>query len=78
MKDLLFCTRGTLGTSAVAHTSGASVVNSGQTTKIPTTNKFSHYGNNLRLAYNDYSTSLASAGTTPEHAFIRNVGKGTI
>ena len=76
--DLLFCTRGTLGTSAVAHTSGASVVNSGQTTKIPTTEKFSHYGDNLRLAYNDYSTSLASAGTTPEHAFIRNVGKGTI
>ena len=76
--DLLFCTRGTLGTSAVEHTSGASVINSGQTTKIPTVDKFSHYGDGLRLAYNDSGISLSATGTTPEHAFIRNVGKGTI
>jgi len=76
--NLLFCTRGTLGTSIKAHTSGDTVINNGPTTKIPTVDKFSHYGDGLRLAYNDSGISLTAAGTTPEHAFIRNAGKGTI
>jgi hypothetical protein len=75
---LIGVTRGTLGTSPKAHSIGDQIWNAGPSTRIPTTQKFSHYGDNLRLAYNDYSTSLASAGTTPEHAFIRSAGKGTI
>ena len=74
----MFCTRGTLGTSIKAHTSGDTVINNGPTTKIPTVDKFSHYGDGLRLAYNDSGISLSATGTTPEHAFIRNAGKGTI
>ena len=76
--NLLFCTRGTLGTSAKAHTSGATVINSGATTRIPTLEKFSHYGDNLRMAYNDSGISLSAAGISPEHAFIRNAGQGSI
>ena len=76
--NLLYCTRGTLGTSAKAHDSGATVVNSGPTTRIPTLEKFSHYGDNLRMAYNDSGTSLSAAGNSPEHAFIRNAGQGSI
>ena len=76
--NLLYCTRGTLGTSAKAHNSGATVVNSGPTTRIPILDKFSHYGDNLRMAYNDSGTSLSATGTTPEHAFIRNAGPGSI
>ena len=72
---LKFCTRGTKGTSALAHSTGA-VVEAEEV--IPTVEKFSHYGDGLRLAYNDSGVSLASAGTTPEHAFIRNAGAGTI
>ena len=78
---LKFCTRGTLGTSIQAHTSGAEVVNSGPRTRIPTVDKFHHYGNNLRLAYNDSGMSLTehvAVPQTPEHRFIRNAGKGTI
>ena len=79
--NLLFCTRGTLGTTAKAHTSGDTVINTGQSTRIPTTEKFSHYGNGLRLAYNDSGYSLTEhvyVPQTPEHAFIKNAGKGTI
>jgi hypothetical protein len=76
--NLLYCTRGTLGTSAKAHTSGSTIVHSGPSTRIPTLEKFSHYGDNLRMAYNDSGTSLSAAGTTPEHAFIRNAGPGSI
>ena len=75
---LVGVTRGTLGTSSRAHSTGDQIWNTGPTTQIPTTEKFSHYGNGLRLAYNDSGVSLASAGTTPEHAFIRDAGKGTI
>ena len=75
---LIGVTRGTLGTSPKAHSIGDEIWDTGPSTRIPTLEKFSHYGDGLRLAYNDYSTSLASAGTTPEHAFIRSVGKGTI
>ena len=77
----MFCTRGTLGTSAIAHTNGDTVVNSGASTRIPTVAKFSHYGNGLRLAYNDSGMSLTehvAVPQTPEHRFIRNAGKGTI
>ena len=76
--NLLYCTRGTFGTSAKAHNSGATVVNSGAITRIPILDKFSHYGDNLRLAYNDSGTSLSAAGNSPEHAFIRNAGQGSI
>ena len=76
--NLLYCTRGTLGTSSKAHTAGDTVVHSGPSTRIPTLEKFSHYGNNLRLAYNDSGISLSAAGISPEHAFIRNAGQGSI
>jgi hypothetical protein len=76
--NLLFCIRGTLGTSAKAHNSGATVINSGPTTRIPTLEKFSDHGDNLRMAYNDSGVSLSAAGISPEHAFIRNAGQGSI
>ena len=79
--NLLFCVRGTLGTSAKAHTSGDTVINTGPSTRIPTVAKFSHYGDGLRLAYNDSGMSLTehvAVPQTPEHRFIRNAGKGTI
>ena len=75
---LKFCVRGTLGTGQKAHTSGDTVINSGNTTKIPALEKFSHYGDNLRMAYNDSGITLADPGITPEHAFIRNAGQGSI
>ena len=64
--NLLFCTRGTLGTSATAHTNGDTVVNSGASTRIPTVAKFSHYGNGLRLAYNDSGMSLTEHVAVPD------------
>jgi hypothetical protein len=72
---LRYCTRGTRGTTAQAHAVNA-VVNYEPT--IPTLDNFAHYGDNLRMAYNDSGVSLSSAGITPEHAFIRNMGAGTI
>ena len=75
---LKFCVRGTMGTGQKAHTSGDTVINSGNTTKIPALEKFSHYGDDLRMAYNDSGISLADPGITPEHAFIRNAGQGSI
>ena len=74
--NLLYATRGTLGTSAIAHNASSVVIDNNQ--EIPTLNRFSDYGDNLRLAYNDSGISLTAAGTTPEHAFIRNAGQGTI
>ena len=50
--------RGTLGTGQKAHTSGDTVNNSGNTTKIAL-EKSSHYGDNLRMAYNDSGITLA-------------------
>ena len=76
--QLLFCNRGTRGTSSQAHTSGATVTNAGPSKRIPTVQKFSHYEDGLRLAYNDSGISLTAAGTSPEHAFIRNAGQGSI
>ena len=76
--NLLYCKRGTLGTSAKGHVSGSTIIHSGPSTRIPTLEKFSHYGDGLRLAYNDSGTSLSAAGISPEHAFIRNVGPGSI
>ena len=72
---LRYCTRGTRGTSAQAHAVNA-LVNYELT--IPVLENFGHYGDNLRLAYNDSGVSLAAAGTTPEHAFIRSAGQGSI
>jgi len=77
-ENLVFCTRGTRGTSSQAHTSGATVTNAGPSQRIPTVQKFSHYEDGLRLAYNDSGISLSAAGISPEHAFIRNAGQGSI
>ena len=76
--NLLYCIRGTLGTSAKAHTNGSTIIHSGPSTRIPTLEKFSHYGDNLRMAYNDSGTSLSAIGISPEHAFIRSAGPGSI
>ena len=76
--NLLHCKRGTLGTSAVAQSGGATVVNTGPSTKIPTLEKFSHFGDGLGLAYNDFGTSLTTGGVGPLHRFIRNQPPGTI
>jgi len=77
-ENLVFCIRGTRGTSSQAHTSGATVTNAGPSQRIPTVQKFSHYEDGLRLAYNDSGISLTAVGTSPEHAFIRNAGQGSI
>jgi len=78
--NLLFCTRGTLGTSTQEHLPGAVVQHASYTSIIPTAAHFSHYGDNLRMAYNDSGISIAdpAGGITPEHAFIRNAAQGSI
>ena len=73
--NLRYCTRGTRGTSSQAHAINA-VVN--YEPRVPILDNFGHYGDNLRLAYNDSGVSLADAGTSTEHAFIRNAGSGSI
>ena len=73
--NLRYCTRGTRGTSSQAHAINA-VVN--YEPRVSVLENFGHYGDNLRLAYNDSGVSLASAGITPEHNFIRNAGSGSI
>jgi hypothetical protein len=75
---LRYCNRGTYATSAVAHTSGTRVIDASVPQRVHMLESFVHYGNGLRLAYNDSGVSLASTGTTPEHAFIRNAGYGTL
>jgi len=73
---LYYCTRGTYGTPVLTNTPIGTTVR--YETRIPTLENFAHYGDNLRMAYNDSGVSLSSAGITPEHAFIRNMGAGTI
>lgn len=73
---LRYCVRGTHLTSAQSHNANATVIDG--TYVIPAEEDFRDYGDNLRIAYNDRGISLASAGNTPEHAFIRNAGKGTL
>jgi hypothetical protein len=75
---LMYCTRGTRGTGDVAHSSGAIVIDGGHKYRIPTLDNFVDYGDGLRMAYNDTGVSLSTAGITPEHAFIRNAGYGTV
>jgi hypothetical protein len=75
---LRYCTRGTLGTSATTHVTGATVTDASWIYKIPTLEHFVDYGNNLGFAYNDIGISLSAAGTTPMHTFIRNAGSGTL
>ena len=73
---LFYCTRGTYGTPVLTDTPIGTTVR--HEPRIPTLDNFAHYGDNLRMAYNDSGVSLSSAGITPEHAFIRNMGAGTI
>ena len=73
---LFYCTRGTYGTPVLTDTPIGTTVRHEPT--IPVLENFGHYGDNLRLAYNDSGVSLASAGITPEHTFIRNAGSGSI
>ena len=73
-----YCQRGTLGTSAQSHTAGDTVIDAGDSVKLPIRNKFGHYGDQLRLAYNELGRSLAASGTASDHAFIRDAGEGTI
>ena len=73
---LFYCTRGTYGTPVLNDTPIGTTVRHEPT--IPVLENFGHYGDNLRLAYNDSGVSLASAGITPEHNFIRNAGSGSI
>ena len=75
---LRYCTRGTHLTSAQEHQASAIVVDGSRPYKIPANENVGYYGDNLRAAYNDRLISLSSAGNTPEHAFIRNAGKGTL
>ena len=75
---LLYCTRGTRGTGDVAHETGAVVLDGGYLYRVPILDNFVDYGNGLRMAYNDTGVSLSTAGITPEHAFIRNAGLGTV
>ena len=77
--NLVYVTRGTYATTAQEHI-GGTIVNDGskQLRILPALANFGHYGDNLRLAYNDNGVSLATSGTTPEHEFIRNAGFGTL
>ena len=73
---LFYCTRGTYGTPVLTDTPIGTTVR--YEPRIPVLENFGHYGDNLRLAYNDSGISLAASGTTPEHEFIRNAGSGTL
>lgn len=75
---LRYCTRGTLGTGATTHASGATVTDASWVYKIPTLEHFVDYGDDLGFAYNDTGISLSATGTTPMHIFIRNAGSGTL
>ena len=75
---LMYCTRGTRGTCGVAHSNNATVIDGGYLYRIPTLDNFIDYRNGLRMAYNDTGVSLSTTGITPEHAFIRNAGYGTV
>jgi hypothetical protein len=75
---LMYCTRGTRGTSSTAHSNNATVIDGGYLYRIPALDNFINYGNGLRMAYNDTGVSLSTTGITPEHAFIRNAGYGTV
>lgn len=76
--NLLFVQRGTLGTPTLTHASGSVVIDANQ--RIPTPDRFAHYEDNLKPAYNDSGVSLAdpAGGISLEHAFIRNAGQGSI
>ena len=76
--NLVYVTRGTYATPEQEHISSTLVNDASIPLRIPTLSKFGHYGDNLRLAYNDNGISLAANGTTPEHEFIRNAGFGTL
>ena len=73
---LFYCTRGTYGTPVLTNTPIGTTVR--YEPRVPILDNFGHYGDNLRLAYNDSGVSLADAGTSTEHAFIRNAGSGSI
>jgi hypothetical protein len=76
---LKYCVRGTHGTSAQAHSQVSEVVDSSWNKLIPNSlDNFAHYGDGLRMAFNETGISLSVAGNTPEHVFIRNAGSGTI
>jgi hypothetical protein len=76
--NLLDCKRGTRGTSAVIHASGSTVTDASWKYRIPTPANFAHYGDDIRMAYNDTGISLSTAGISPEHNFIRNAGQGLL
>jgi len=76
--NLVYVTRGTYATPEQEHTGGTLVNDASSPLRIPILSEFGHYGDNLRLAYNDTGVSLAANGTTPEHEFIRNAGFGTL
>ena len=73
---LMYCHRGTLGTSVSAHTANTRVVDAN--TSIAANEKFSDYGDSLSYAYNDLGSSLATDSTGLIHRYIRNAGSGTI
>ena len=75
---LRYCNRGTYGTSANVHVTGTVVTDASEVYDVTSIRNFAHYGNNLRHAFNDDGVSLSTAGTTSEHANIRNAGKGTL
>jgi len=76
--NLVYVTRGTYSTPPQEHAGGVNVRDASSPLRVPSLSEFGHYGDNLRLAYNDSGVSLAANGTTPEHEFIRNAGFGTL
>jgi len=75
---LRYCRRGTLGTSAIAHTAGDTVVDAGLQVELPVRERLGNYRDTLRSAYNEPGVSLSSSSTESVHRFIRNAGAGTI
>jgi hypothetical protein len=76
---LKYCVRGTHGTSAQVHSQLSEVADASWNKLVPNSlDNFAHYGDGLRMAFNETGISLSVAGNTPEHVFIRNAGSGTI
>ena len=72
---LMNCTRGTGGTSATAHTSGAEVYSAAPDLKVNTPKYIQQYGQQLRPAFNDFGKSITDpTSESSEAVFVYQNG----
>lgn len=72
---LMNCVRHAGGTSNQAHDAGTAVFEGGHPLRIPTHNVLSGYGDDLRLAFNDFGKSITdNTSVSPEAVFVYQNG----